>query len=238
MKRLIGLLVGIIVIVTGFRLIVTVNPWPEQIWLDMVVIILVFSSNYFNMGHIWKTVPAFRKVIPSLGIFWFSAGIYTVLSLSILFCAHAAVFPFNISLYIQLVLLLLLIAGYTSGYLAGVKAAGVGQGENRAFASIDGLRSFFTEEYSSIAVLGQGYPELRKYIERIGEDLKYLCPLDTKAALELDGKILSEMKVLFGVLGNVRAGDGGLPADQIRASADRIGDLIRIRKECRNDFDK
>ena len=205
MKRLIGFFLGIVVIVAGFMLFVTAKPWPEQIWLDMFVIVSVFSSSYLNMIQIWKTVPAFKKILPSLGIFWVSAALYSLFALSGLLFAHVTGCAFNFSLYIQLVLFLLLISGYAIGCSAGIKAAGIGRGENRAFASIDGLRSFFTEEYSSIAVLDQEYPELRKQIERIGEDLKYLCPLDTKAALELDGKILSEMKVLFGILKNTRA---------------------------------
>ena len=120
---------------------------------------------------------------------------------------------------------------------ANRKAKDVQQVESRTLESIDKLRSTFNVGSSSTSILEKNYPELLREIQSIGSDLRYLSPLPGRTAHELEMKIQVEMEILFDALRCGSGTDLELQIKQIRESANKICDFIKVRKECKNNQD-
>lgn len=237
MKRFYVLIIGIIIIVVGFVNFVHITPWPKQSWIDLITVILVYTACCTAGFRLWQTVPQFQNKIPSFGILWFSIATYSFCSLAALVVAHFAVWDFSLSLIVQLSIVFIFSVFVLAAFKADDKAKNIKRTENKTLGAIDELRSLYTKELSAAAILEPKHKELRKEIEKIGEDLRYISAIPGKNAGDLEDKIYAELKNLFNILKNIDNTESAVQLQQIKISVKLIRDLIRIRKECKNNQD-
>lgn len=237
MIRFFLLILGIALICFGFFILVEVVPWANQIWLDLFVVNLVFVFIFLNITFIGQSTSDFRYRIASRGILWTSCALYSILSIGALITAHTMNWSFSFSLFSQLVLAFAVLVALSTAFLADQHAHDVQKGENIAMSSLDQLRDIFNENVGETAQITSSHPEIKKTIDKIGEDLRYFSALSCAEACQLDAEIGSEIKVLFSMLGRAKADDLSLQKTDIEASLGRIRELIRRRKNCRNKSD-
>jgi len=129
-----------------------------------------------------------------------------------------------------------LIALYAAD-IADKHAFAVQKGESIAISSLDQLRDTFNNGVGATTRITSSQPEMKKTIDKIGEDLRYFSALSSTEARQLDTEIESEINVLFPLLGRAKVDDLSLQKTDIEDSLDRIRELIRKRKNCRDNSD-
>jgi hypothetical protein len=237
MTRFLLLIIGIVLIWFGFFTLVEVHPWTNQTWLDFFVVIAVFVFNFLNITFIGQSKSDFRFRIASRGILWTSCGLYSILSIGALITAHTMNWSFSFSMFFQLVMAFGVLIALSTASLADRNAQNVQKGESIAMSSLDQLRDTFNNGVGPTARITSSHPEIKKTIDKIGEDIRYFSALSGIEARQLDTEIESEIHVLFSSLGRAKADDLGPQKTDIEDSLDRITELIRKRKNCRDNSD-
>ena len=237
MNRYFLLIIGIVLIWFGFFTLVEVHPWTNQIWLDLFVVIAVFVFIFLNITFIGQRKSDFRFRIASRGILWLSCVLYSILSIGALIKAHEMIWSFSFSLFFQLVLAFGVLIALYAADIADKHAFAVQKGESIAISSLDQLRDTFNNGVGATTRITSSQPEMKKTIDKIGEDLRYFSALSSTEARQLDTEIESEINVLFPLLGRAKVDDLSLQKTDIEDSLDRIRELIRKRKNCRDNSD-
>lgn len=237
MSRYVLLVIGIVLIWFGFFTLVDVRPWTNQIWLDFFVVIAVFVFNFIVITFIGQSKSDFRFRIASRGILWTSCGLYSIVSIAALLAAHAMSWSFSFSLFFQLVLVFGLLLALYMASIADHNAYNVQKDESISISSLDQLRDTFNRGISVTAKLTASNAQMKKTLDGIGEDLRYLSALSGKEARQLDAAIESEIKAFFSMLRGMKTNDLNIRKTDIDDFLDRIRELIRQRKNCKNSID-
>lgn len=237
MSRIILLIIGIALIVFGFLTLVETDSWTKQIWLDLVVAIFVFVLNYSNFAFIGQSKKDFRARIPSIGILWTYLTLYSVLSIGALILAHLSDWSFSFSFFIQLVLAFGVLVAFFLAFAANQHALEVQHAESTALSSLDQLREVYSGGVGIATRFTHSQPDISKAITKIGDDLRYLSAICGAEAQQLDTETKTEIQHLFGLLGRTNAEDLSLQKPEIDKSLERIQELLRQRKNCKNNSD-
>ena len=237
MNRIILLIAGIAIIGLGFISLVEVSPWPKQIWLNLVVTVLVFVINFSNIMLIGQSIQQFRDRIPSLGILWTVDVLYSFTAIGGLLVAYQQHWSYSLSLIVQLSLVFGVIVVLSLAIKANLHAIEIQRSEAITLSSLDEIRSTFATGSVVALRLTVAYPDLHQDITCIGENLRYLSAIPTKAAHELETQIQAELQNLFETLKRATNPDLDLQKAAVQDSLTRAKDLIQQRKVCCNTDD-
>ena len=237
MNRLILLISGIALIGFGFISLVNINPWPKQIWLDLVVALLVFAMNFANITWVSQSVSKFRARIPSLGILWTFNGLYSLSAIACLFAAHREHWSYSLSLVIQLSLVFGAIVAFSLASRANQYALNVQHSEAISLSSLDQLRSVFASGSPSVLRFCTANPQILQAITSIGDDLRYLSASQGQIVHELEKQLQDELQNLFEIFKSATSSDINPLIPSVQNAIIRIKDLMQKRKAYCNTAD-
>lgn len=182
--------VGLALVTTLFLLIVP-WPWPDRVWLPYVVTCVVLLVNVGAIGMLFRPAREVRQRIASLGILWLADGTYTALALGGAYSLFWFAWPIRFHVAYQLVLLVGLGLMHLLARSADEHVDAVHFREREITGRIDELRTLSPEQQAALRRLRVADPARAARFERWLDDVRYLSPLSTDAAADLDRSLLS-----------------------------------------------
>jgi hypothetical protein len=233
MHRLVLLVIlGVALIVTGFLLLVPL-PWSPTVWLNLVVLNLVFLVNLAFLRVAVRGVGGFEQHVATLGFSWATRGIYTLLALGAMVTVWRLHLDFNVAALAQLTLVFgLVVRAVLMGVIRDNQTS-VFASEEPARQSLDELRSLAGALQGPVGQLGATFTDAQKAFAAVQDDLRYLSAIDSAEARQLEGDLQAALAGLQATVRDARLG----PQAVVTANFDRqfteIKEIIRRRKNCR-----
>jgi hypothetical protein len=188
--RVVVTVVGLALVTVLFLLILP-WPWPDRAWLPYVVTCLVLLTNVGAIGMFFRPARDVGRRIASLGILWLADGTYTVLALGGAYSTFWYVWPVRFQVAYQLVLLVGLGLAHLVARSADRHVDAVQFREREITGRLEELRTLSPEQQVALRRLRTADPARAARFERWLEDVRYLSPLETAAAADLDKSLLS-----------------------------------------------
>ena len=136
--------------------------------------------------------------IVSLGVYWYAAGVYALLTIGIVVCVNVMPrVPIEPFIVLQLVALLGVLFAAYMGDVAHGHTIAVERDEKAALSNIESLRASSSQLTITIRHLDTSsipaWDDLVQMTERIAEDLRYLTPSQDLSASILEDRIMSNL---------------------------------------------
>ena len=199
-------------------------------WCDLFFsYIVIFGPLFFTKGLAGMRTSH----IVSVGIIWAMIVVYTVITFRLIAWGFfSPQFSLRFALIIQLVCVfalsfMVLAAGVTFEHADQVQIE-----EDVALNPIKELRTQAQVLTVRMGALGSNYADVEKKVKMISEELRYLSPVRTKAARELEDRIAMMLGTLSKQVTNLD-GQGVLP-EQLSQTANQILQKIKERKTMLN----
>lgn len=196
--KIILFVTGLLVIGAAF-LIVNL-PFPEEgisgnqkfFWINLVAMYLVFFCPLFFSSVSTKNLDA--KITPTVGI-WISVFIFEVVALALAISVLAASFSIKAAAIIELVLFFVCAVFVYFGYFSGNHIQNVQSREEKSLGKIGEVKNAF-EMLNLKSDLWKDLDEQKSRIKKICDDVKYLSPVDTDEASNLEQKLVIAASVI------------------------------------------
>lgn len=180
-----------LVLVTVLYLLIVPWPWPDRAWLPYVVTCIVLLVNVGTVGMLFQPARDVSRRIASLGILWFADATYTALALGGAYSIFWFVWPIRFHVAYQLVLLVGLGLAHLLARSADRNVDAVHFREREITGRLDNLRALSPEQQVVLRRLRAADPARAARFEKWLDDVRYLSPLATDAAADLDRSLLS-----------------------------------------------
>ena len=188
--RVLFAMVGLALVATVYLLLVP-WPWPDRVWLPFAVTCLVLIVNAVSVATLLGPPRRFGRRIASLGVLWLADGVYSVLALSGAYGALWFIWPVRFQVAYQLILLAGLGLAYLLARSADDHVETVHRRELEITGRLDALRSLSPEQRSALQRLRASEPARAARFDRWLENVRYLSPISTQEASDMDRSMLS-----------------------------------------------
>lgn len=221
-------LAGVAILLVAFFLLVPEGLRDATGYLDLAVVLGVFTLNFpiHSLGWAFRSGGAFR--IPSLSIRWFGTGLYSLFALAGVVVGVLAGLSFRIQLVYQLVCLFGILAAMVMANLATTHTAGVDAEEGDNGAGLRELREAAASVEGALILLGEAWQPQRAALQRLREDLRFLSPSPRRPEQELEGRMTAELR---GVRVLLEAADLAAGRADLEARLARCAALMSVRKQ-------
>lgn len=205
-----------------------------KIWLALGVIYVNYVLLFLNLPLLFGRPESFSLRIPALAISAIAFSSYAILSIGLAIASLFINFRFEYELAAQFVLFFILLVRGLSAAIAGEKVAEVQAAES---ASLGSVRSFKDEgallaaEIRSKAFLG----DQKKSLESLAEKMRFISPVNTDEARELDSTIASLAGSLRRLLAQC-SDESSFSSSRkdVQGTAEELASLVERRKLLRN----
>lgn len=223
--------VGIGLTLLGFILLVPEGARSPLAYLDLAVIVGVFSLSFPLATLWWARKGSFESRIPALSVFWFVNGSYVFLALGGLVFMGLQQVPFRFQLLYQLVLLFGVAMAFGMAWWSSGHASQVSVQESAQKAGLTELRAVLVQVDDAFGLVGPGWNQERERIRNLREDARFLAPSTKERDLGLEsslGEELEGIRILLGAteLQHQRA--------DLVSRLDRCHALMSMRKQANN----
>lgn len=188
--------VGLGLIGLGFALLVPASMRSHVAWLDLAVVIAVYSVNFLGIAAKKCSIAGFVLRIPRLGIFIVADPLYTLAALTTIYRGIVTAAPFNLQLMIQLALIFIMCLAAVAALAGAERIQNVTAQEARKTSGIEALKQAFARCEVSMSESRALSGELRSRLERLIEDARFLSPMQEASARLLEAKMIQVLNTL------------------------------------------
>lgn len=188
--------VGLGLIGLGFALLVPAPIRNQVAWLDLAVVIAVYSVNFLGMAAKKCSIAGFVLRIPRLAIFIVADPLYTLAALTTIYCGFITAASFNLQLMIQLTLIFLMCMAAAAALAGSERIQYVTAQEAKKTSGIDELKQALARCEISMSASSAVSAELRSRFDRLIEDARFLSPLQAASARSLETKMIQALNAL------------------------------------------
>lgn len=224
-------LLGEILIFGGF-LLLTPNGKSDVAWLNWVVVSFIFGLNYFSSDILFPPTEEFSNRIPALGPRIVTGVSYTLFAIVWIILGYYLKWDFRIQLLGHLIMVFMVILGYTVAHKASKYAAQVESSEKAqeliltaAKNELKLLCTVFDKE------LAKDSPKYK--LRTFSEELRFISPANNNETRELETKILELIRQIKSILPSELNNMGNSNEDSLNRSVESLGLLIKQRKALR-----
>ncbi|MCK9171035.1 MAG: hypothetical protein M0P01_11540 [Treponema sp.] len=197
-------------------------------WISIVIMYLVFFCPFFlTRIHTENTA----EKMPSLTMIWFGVVFFIIVSTAVTVVVVLLLVPVRVAVIVECVLAFLFAINVYFGYFASSHVHYVEQTETQMLSSIKEIRAAMDLLVAKSSALNDGYSAEREKLSCLAEDVKYLSPVQTGSAVDLEQEILEKINVVGDACGMVLDGSDGL---ELRKQLTALDMLIRQRKLMKN----
>lgn len=223
--------IGIGLILFGFLLLVPDGSRSSLAYLDLAVVIGVFSMSFPLASMWWAREDAFESRIPALSVYWFINGIYAFLALGGLVSLGFLQVSFRFQMLYQLVLLFGVCMAFGMAWWSSGHASQVAEQESTRKAGLTELRAVLAQVEDAFGLLGPGWNQERERIRKLREDARFLTPSNKERELGLEASLDQELKAIRILLGAPELQN--LRSDLV-IRIDKCHALMSMRKQVNN----
>ena len=223
--------IGIGLILLGFLLLVPDGARSQVAYLNLAVIVGVYSLS-FPLGTLWwARDSSFESEIPALSVFWFVNGAYTFLALGGLVLMGLQQVSFRFQLLYQLVLFFGVGMAFGMAWWSSGHASQVAVQESSQKAGLTELRALFAQVEDAFGLVGSGWNQELDRLRKLREDARFLSPSTKERELGLEASLDQELKGIRILLG---AQDLQNQRADLVARLDKCHALMSMRKQANN----
>jgi hypothetical protein len=221
-------LAGDAILLLAFFLLVPEDLRDVAGYLDLCVVLGVFTLNFpiHSLGWAFRSGDAFR--IPALSIRWFGTGVYSLFALAGVVRGALAAVQFRFQLIYQLVCLFGLLAAMVLATRATSHTAVVDAEERANVAGLRELHEAAAGVEEALVFMGEGWQQQRTAIQMVREDLRFLSPSPRRPEQELEGRLTAELRDIRVLL---NATDLAAARADVDARLVRCAALMSVRKQ-------
>lgn len=167
--------------------------------------------------------------IVSVGILYWGIGLYAIYTVVLIWRACSQAFPpTRLLVILQLVGLFALVGVMYFSTTTREHADAVEAGEDTLMRNVEHIRSQASSTAIDASTLGDAYAQAKKKIEQISEEVRYLSPVTSPQACELEDHLYRLQGELSGLVQAAR--NGGVAPQELSRKADDVLLVIRQRK--------
>ena len=220
----IATMLGLVLVVTGWFL------WGDQSQTDIFALNIAVSVVAYIVMFIDVLLPwgNFREKtqrrIGNLGMRWFVQYGYSIAAIVLLVICNHADLKFEVSLFLQCSLLVLLLFGVATAKGSGEKIAEVSEEISHNIDCVQLMRKGQSEILE--AAYDASAPEaVVEKIKRLGEDLRFITPSDSDASREVENQLVELFKQTASLFSSYEINNELIDANLVKAER-----LIQKRK--------
>ena len=187
--------------IAGAAFAIANNPYPEEgltaqqkfFWAEIFVCYFVFAVPFFFSSISSKNIDT--KITSTVHI-WLSVIIFEIVAIIFAVRVLHGISSIKTALIVELVLFFLLMIFVYFGYFAGAKIADVQAKEQVSLSKIAELKTAFDMLGLKAGTWGEDLFEQKTKVRKLCDDAKYLSPVDTDQAANLENKLIIAANVL------------------------------------------
>lgn len=224
-------LLGEILIFGGF-LLLTPNGRSDIAWLNWVVISCVFGLNYFSSDILFPPTEEFSNRIPAIGPRIIIGILYTLSAILWIAIGFYLRWDFRIQLLGHLIMVFMVIVGYTAAHKASRYAAQVENSEKAQdliLAAAKNELNILCTIFAKDLVKESPQYKLRAF----SEELRFVSPANNNQARQLEIKILELIRQIKSLLPSELNNIGNSNEDSLNRNVESLGLIIKQRKALR-----
>lgn len=190
---------GFVVIAIAFMLFNW--PLPEEglsnalkfMWIDICICYLVFIMPLFFSSISLKNMDT--KIVPTVHI-WLGTSIFELAVIALIVLVVNGILPIKYAILIELVTFFILAIFVYFGYFAGNHIGKVQAQEQKSLSRIEDLKSAFKMLKLKAEMWPDELDEQKAKIQKLCEDVRYISPVDTDVALDVENKLIISANLL------------------------------------------
>lgn len=225
-------LAGVALILFSFFYLIEPALRTRVAWLDLGVVLAVFLVNAGNgLLLAWRR-EEFQRQVAAVGVLWLLDFLYSAAALGLLAAGLALGLPFKLQVVGQLACLFLVLVVGGWAVTARETAEEVRQRGEDSLARLGAIRREFERLVVALGGAGPAGTGALPRLQRCQEQMRYLAPVDSAEALQLE----DELRELLAGLGRLLAVPGPreeLLRQDLAAALERVESNIKLRKGCR-----
>lgn len=188
-------------VIIGVAFIVVNHPISEKVftekeiffWVEIVLCYLVFFVPFFFSSIKLKTLDI---QIPSTTNLWMCIIFFEIVAIVLSILVLRGTVSIRIAILVELVVLFFSAIFVYFGYFAGHHIGNVQAREEISLSKIAELKNAFAMLNLKIDMWGGDYSEQKAKIKKICDDVRYMSPVDTDSASNLEMKLIIAANVL------------------------------------------
>ncbi len=193
---------GIILIFVGFYVTIPFEKWNNVIWLNAIVLSLVYLFSYVNIFGLLGIYFDFNEQIAGLGIRLIFIRLYRILAIgSIIICAYNDV-EFRYQLYLQLLLVFFLLITILFTRISTENAVAVEIEQNELRKNANEILKV-VKQFEILFIKDPSNWKIEKEkIAILKEHVRYITPSNNQSAIQIDAEIVKEINRAFDLANN------------------------------------
>jgi len=220
--------VGVVLLASAFFILVPEAQRTSTAWLDLAVVIAVFSINFplLSLGRMRRS--SFNDRIPALGLLGLCDLIYSGLAIGFLICGPRAMVPFRLQLVVQLLLMFVAVAVVGTSLMATAHGGEVAEEEDAMRNGLDELKAALARCEAEIRALPPGNARILDLLHKLKEDARYLSPSREASARNCETDLVAQLKEICQQAG---ATEVPLVATNLDSWIEQCVELMELRKQ-------
>lgn len=162
-------------------------------WINICLCYAVFFFPMFFSSITTKTIDT--KITSTVNI-WISTLLFVLVAIVLIVCVKIEKLELKHALIIEFVVFFLLAVFVYFGYFAGTHIGEVQTAENKSLAKIAEVKNAFEMLNFKIGTLGDEFHNQKSVLAKLCDDVRYLSPVDTEQAAELEMKLIIAANVI------------------------------------------
>ncbi len=191
------LLGGELLILLGFYMFKNIFVVPGIIYLDFLIISLVYYLLFSNLLNFFIPVKDFESIVGGLGISWFFLAGWSLLSVLGVIAGVTLLLSLKIQLLYQFAFLFLLAVGVYSSRKSSENARNVAEEQQESRIPILNIQNLVNQIQISFSRKNLNWEIERKLLEEITVKCRNISPSSSITAKDLEAEILSELEILM-----------------------------------------
>lgn len=188
-------------LIVGAAFAIANCPMPEAgldsvqkfFWVNVVVCYVVFFAPFFFSSITSNTIDT--KITSTVNI-WISVIIFEIVAVTFSVLTLKEIVNMRISILVELIIFFFAAIFVYFGYFAGNHIGNVQAQEEKSLRKISELKSAFDMLNLKTDMWTDDYREQKVKVKKLCEDVKYMSPVDTDIAANLEMKLIISANVL------------------------------------------
>lgn len=172
----------------------------EILFLNIIVSSVIYGLFFWDFAIPWINLKdKFQKSIGSIGVRWFFTFLYIIVSIGLMIVFNTRwSINFTSQLLIHGMLFFLLAISFYTVFASSNKVKDIYIDEKQVIGSLDDMRKATKELQLKLDTMKDIPTEIISKIINLQENLRFLSPCNSNEAIELEMRLVDELKTLAG----------------------------------------
>ena len=214
--------IGVVFVIINQDDLERLTTLQKFFWIEVVLCYAVFFVPFFFSSI--KSENIDTKITSTIHI-WISVIIFEIVAIILAILSLNEIITIKISIIIELILMFFLSIFVYYGYFAGNHIGNVQAEQENSLNKIAEVKSAFDMLNINTQSWGSEFYEQKIKIKKLCDDVKYLSPVNTEMAFNLEDKMIA--------IANVIA-ETHVTVDEMNTKIQELSNLVSQRKLLRN----